>query len=271
MFALCANAAPLQPLALPPFTFAGRIVDYAHIAYDNQTTVEVRVSTTNGVLLAKTTTSTSGSSKFNYTIDIPIASDAISGYVKAGDRVVFDFVDYQGNIYSGLVADGDSTLGQPGDWRRLDVILATDANRDGVADEYVETLEYLMWLNGVAEYDPNADYDGDGHSNYEEYVAGTNPFDKTDSFSVRQMAIDQGIDGYVTFKFLVNQGRVYSVDTSEFLDAAKVDWVEAPFSVADPAAALQSKISTGTAETGYRVIYLKKGTDPSRFWKMHVE
>lgn len=264
-------AAAIQPVSLPPFTFAGRITDYAHIAYDADAKVEVRVKAQDGTLLAKTSTATSGRSVFNYRIDIPLASQAIAGHVKAGESVVFEFVDPKGTLFTGLVSGADATLGAPGDYKRLDVILATDANHDGVADEYVETLEYLMWLNGISDYNPNADYDGDGHSNYAEYVAGTNPFDKTDRFSVRQMAMDQGIDGYIALRFQVSQGRVYMVDTTMKLDPKEVDWVEAPFSVADPGEALRTRLPTGPSETGYRTIYVKKGTDPSRFWKLRVE
>lgn len=264
-------AAAIQPVALPPFTFVGRITDYAHIAYDAEASVEVRAKTSDGTLLAKTTTATGGNSSFNYRLDIPLASRELDGHLKTGESVVFEFVDPGGKIYSGLVSGADSTLGAPGDYRRVDVILATDANHDGVADEYVEALAYLMWVNGIAEYDPKADSDGDGVSNFDEYIAGTNPFDPTDRFSVREMAIDKGADGYVAFRFLVNQGRVYSVVTSERLEAPEVEWVEAPFSVSDPAEALQMRLSTGAAETGYRTVFLKKGEDPSRFWKMKVE
>lgn len=266
---LAASAAIIQPLSLPPFTFAGRITDYAHIAYDADSMVEIRVKASDGTLLAKTHTSAHESSSFNYRIDIPIASQSIPGYGKIGETVAFEFIDPEGRSYSGLVTDGDATLGLAGDYRKLDIILATDANKDGVADEYVETLEYLMWINGIAEYDPNADYDKDGATNYAEYVAGTNPFDATDRFNVRQMAMAVGEDDYIAMRVMVNQGRVYSVKTTEELGAA--DWKEASFSVQDPSEALRTRLATGPTETGYRTIYVKKGSDASRFWKLEVE
>ena len=78
-----------QPVELPPFTFAGRIVDYAHVAYDADTTVEVRVKAKDGTLLGKTTTATCGNTAFNYSVDIPIATQSISRSVKTGDKVDF--------------------------------------------------------------------------------------------------------------------------------------------------------------------------------------
>lgn len=268
--ALSGRAAVLQPVELLPFAFAGRIVDYAHIAYRDDFSVEVRVKAQDGTLLAKTTTRAIGGTVYNYAVWIPLASEVISGHVKAGDTVVFEFVDPDGRVFTGLVPADNAKIGNPGDIARVDVILASDANGDGVADEYVESLEYLMWLKGIASYDANADDDKDGQTNYQEYVAGTNPFDPTDRFSVREMAIENGMEGYIAFRVLVNQGRDYVVETTVSLDAKSVEWIKTQFSVADPAAALQGKIVTGPYETGYRTIYVKKD-GPQRFWKLKVE
>jgi len=269
---LFASLAAVQPVEFPPFTFAGRIVDYAHVAYDADTVVEVRVKAQDGTLLAKTKTRTCGETAFNYVVDIPLASQPIAGHYKVGEAVVFDFVDPDGRIYTGLVTQGDATIGKPGACRKVNVILASDANKDGVADEYVETLEYLMWKNGVATYDANADYDHDGQSNYAEYVAGTNPFDATDTFTVREMAVAQGVDDYFALKVLVSQGRTYTVLTTDRINSGQdvTEWVGTSFMVNDPSAALQNHLSTGPSEIGYRIIYLKKD-GAQRFWKLKVE
>lgn len=268
--ALSGRAAVVQPVELLPFAFAGRIVDYAHIVYRDDLVVEVRVKAKDGTLLAKTTTRMIDGTAYNYAVTIPLASQAIAGHVKVGDTVVFEFVDPEGRVFTGLVPADNAKIGNPGERARVDVILASDANGDGVADEYVESLEYMMWLKGIASYDANADDDKDGQTNYQEYVAGTNPFDPTDRFSVREMAVENGMEGYIAFRILVNQGRDYVVETTASLDAKSVEWMKTQFSVADPAAALQGKIVTGPYETGYRTIYVKKD-GPQRFWKLKVE
>jgi len=265
-----AAIAAIQPVELAPFTFAGRIVDYAHVAYDGDTVVEVRVKSQDGKLLAKTKTATYGNTAFNYAVNIPVSSQAISGHAQPDTPVTFEFVDPDGYIYAGLVPEGDATVGKPGEYRTLNVILASDKNKDGVPDEYVETLEYLMWLNGVETYDAKADYDGDGANNYAEYVAGTNPFDKTDKFSVREMATKEGFEDYLAFKVLVSQGRSYIVETTGQLGRDVTDWTKTSFSINDPTAALQGRLSTGPSEVGYRVIYVKKD-GPQRFWQLKVE
>jgi len=269
---LFAVSAAQQPMELLPFAFSGRIVDYAHVAYDADTVVEIRIKAKDkdGTVLAKTKTRTGGSSAYNYAIWVPLASQAIAGHVNVGDEVDFEFVDPDGRIYTGLVPAANARIGNPGERARVDVILASDANHDGVADEYVETLEYLMWINGIAEYDANADYDGDGQSNYAEYVAGSNPFDRTDKFSVREMAMEKGMDGYVAIRVFVSQGRFYTVKTTPSLNAQEVDWKPTDFAVADPAAGLQGRISTGPSEVGYRTIFVKK-EGRQRFWRVNVE
>ena len=272
IFSLAAllGQAATQPVELLPFAFTGRIVDYAHVAYRDDLAVEIRVKATDGTLLAKTTTRTLAGTVYNYAVWIPLASQAITGHVTVGDPVVFEFVDPEGRVFTGLVPADNAKVGNPGERARVDVILASDANGDGVADEYVESLEYMMWLKGIAEYDPNADDDKDGQTNYQEYVAGTNPFDPTDRFSVREMAVENGMEDYIAFRVLVNQGRDYTVETTASLDTKTIEWVKTQFSVADPSAALQGKIVTGPSETGYRTIYVKKD-GPQRFWKLNVE
>ena len=270
LFLFTSPAAVVQPLELPPFTFAGRVVDYAHVAYDADTTVEVRVKAKDGTLLGKTTTATYGNTAFNYSVDIPIATQSIARRVKTGDKVDFEFVDPDGRIYTGLVTEGEATIGKTGDYRKVDVILASDADGDGVADEYVETLAYEMWLNGKTVYEPDADWDGDGQSNRAEYIAGTNPFDKTDKFSVLEMAEKDGFENYYAFKVLVSQGRTYTVATTAKLDQDATEWTTGTFSVADPTADLQTRLSTGVTEMGYRILFVKKD-GATRFWKLQVE
>ena len=258
-----------NPLMLPPFTFAGRITDYAHCAYDADQKVEIRAKTADGRLLAKTTTATGGKSAYNYVLEIPTATKTMDGYVTPGTQLVFEFADPDGVIYERLVTAGDATVGDPGGLRELDIALARDEDGDGIPDEYVDWLGYLMWLNGKDAYEPDADWDGDGASNRAEYVAGTNPFDPTDRLSVREMAEEKGYEGYLKFTFLANQGRSYTVDTAEALKDA--DWRQTVF-VDGEDGAEKSRINTSSSKAAaYRAIYVLKENLKQQFWKLKVE
>ena len=257
------------PVALVPFAFAGRIVDYAHIAYDENAAVEVRVKNLSGELLAKTLTQTRGFTSCNYVVTLPVMSRAVAGTAVVGEKVVFEFVDPDGKIYAGLVAEEDAIVGNPGETKTLNIVLASDADKDGVADEYLESIEYWMWQRGIdGPYDAQADYDGDGQSNYAEYIAGTNPCDATDRFSVRQMACEEGIEDYVKLRVPVVQGRSYSVAAADSL--AKSVWRLISFAE-DPSKPPESTyLNTGPAEVGYRTIFVKKD-GPQHFYKVKVE
>ena len=267
----CAPAARAAsaPVALVPFAFAGRIVDYAHIAYDENAAVEVRVKNLSGELLAKTLTQTRGFTSCNYVVALPVMSRAVAGTAVVGEKVVFEFVDPDGKIYAGLVAEEDAIVGNPGETKTLNIVLASDADKDGVADEYLESIEYWMWQRGIdGPYDAQADYDGDGQSNYAEYIAGTNPCDATDRFSVRQMACEEGIKDYVKLRVPVVQGRSYSVAAADSL--AKSVWRLISFAE-DPSKPPESTyLNTGPAEVGYRTIFVKKD-GPQHFYKVKVE
>lgn len=268
--------ATLNPLILPPFTFAGRVTDYAHCAYDQDQKVEIRAKTTDGKLIAKTTTATGGKSAYNYVLEIPLASAAVQGYVRSEDRLVFEFADPDGVVYERLVSADDAKVGNPGELRELNIALAKDENGDGIPDEYVDWLAYLMWRNGKAEYDPDADWDEDGANNRAEYVAGTNPFDPTDRLSVREMAEEKGYEGYLKFTFLANQGRSYTVDTTERLENGKLraengGWRPAKFIDAEDGAEKGRLNTSSTKAADYRVIYVLKENLQQQFWKLKVE
>ena len=259
-----------EPMPLPPFTFMGRVTDYAHVAFDADQKVEIRVYDEAGNLLAKGQTFTSGKTACNFSVDVPVADQPAEGCAIAGvTKVTVDFIHPDGQVFHGLVSQGDATVGEPGALKRLDIALGTDSNGDGVADEYVEALAYLMWKNKKSEYDANADWDGDGQNNFAEYVSGTNPFDATDRFSVRQMATDEGFDDYIKLTFLANQGRSYTVDTSDALEPENANWRGTSFKNAEGEE--QTRINTGGTETGYKTIYVLKENLKQQFWKLKVE
>jgi len=262
--------AALQPVELLPFTFYGRIVDYAHIAYGKDTAVEVRLKAADGTLIAKTTTATGGETAYNYVLDVPLSSKTVSGHAHAGDKVTFEFVDPVGKIYNGLVSAGDAVIGRSGEKRNVDVMLATDANKNGIADEYEEAIAFMMAAKGVKTYQPLADWDGDGMNNYQEYVAGTNPLDATDYLKITEMAAAAGIDDYLAITFLAAEGRTYMFDAGECKDVEITDWKSALFAVEDPGAAMSRAVTTEPGATGPMTVFVKKDGE-NRYWRLKVK
>ena len=70
---------------------------------------------------------------------------------------------------------------------------SADSDNDGIPDAW--ELQYFSSL-GVA--DSTSDYDGDGATDYMEYLAGTNPKDPLSTFEARSLVVDfTGGAGYV--------------------------------------------------------------------------
>ena len=68
---------------------------------------------------------------------------------------------------------------------------------------------------GTTNIDPNADPDGDGLTNYQEYLAGTNPLDKSSTLLINGFQADPA--GGITFSWPSVPGRTYVIYRSSAL------------------------------------------------------
>ncbi len=73
-------------------------------------------------------------------------------------------------------------------------------------------------------YDPFADYDHDGASNYAEYRAGTNPFDPTDKLAITAYSAPKDAPHAISFEYA--GGHVYGVATT--LSLMNPQWATQP-------------------------------------------
>ena len=260
-----------SPMALPPFTFVGRVTDYDHVAYDADQITTVRAYAEDGTELATATTYFARDSFYNFKIDIPLASAESDGRAKTGDKVKLVFTDPEGRVFDGVVPDDNAVVGNPGEYRRISVLLDDDENKDGVGDMYV----YYNWWNllemglDLKDFDAEADYDGDGQNNRSEFIAGTNMFDDKDVFDVRSLNVSNQLD-WVSVRFYAKNGRAYTVLTSDSLDDGK-QWKLGTFRYQDNDAALEdARLMTDGTETGWRWFFLPKDLN-RRFWRIEVE
>jgi hypothetical protein len=93
-----------------------------------------------------------------------------------------------------------------------DVFLEVDRDADGMPDVYEERYD----LN-VAAPDRNGDLDGDGQSNYEEYLAGTSPDDPVSRFevaSIKRMFSGRVRGNAYRLEFPSVAGRTYRLEYS---------------------------------------------------------
>ena len=132
-----------------------------------------------------------------------------------------------GETFYPIEASGELRVGQGGERVRLDLNLGADGNHDGLPDAWQEWQLYQTGRRpGTAGWDiglitKDGDFDGDGTSNYLEYLAGTFAGDAEERF---ELIITERSPTLVSFEFFAITGKVYSIEQSSDLKT----WTTAP-------------------------------------------
>ncbi len=262
-----AALAAAPTVSLPPFVYTGRITDYSGAGLDGTANgAEIRARK-NGKLIARAPiVASSGDSSANYTLAIPMASAETAGSAVKGDELTFE-IDANTGDPNGVYTATNTFLavGNPGRVVRVDVCAATCTNPYGVADQYLKDLE-AWWYENETEpfvYDPKADWDGDGVSNYDEYLAGTDPLNGEDAgLRILTWQTVAGNPDMMEATFLPGRNRVYSAERSaqggvfETTQHAEVPDANVP---------RKSYLSVGNEDPEIRAIYLFRDGASSLF------
>ncbi len=182
-------------------------------------------------------------------------------------RGVFSLkVVMNGQNFFPIEASGVLRTGHGGERVRLDLNLGADTNADGLPDAWQEwQLHQAGRRPGQPGWDINlvtrdGDFDGDGTSNWLEYLAGTFAGDAAERFELRMTSRNAAA---VAFEFYGITGKVYSIEQSADLQT----WTLAPLSTAPG----------GTTSDYYRAsavgvvpVYLAASADASRFYRLTV-
>ena len=133
------------------------------------------------------------------------------------------------NLYP-IEVSGTLRAGTGAERVRLDLNLGVDANRDGLPDAWQEWVLYQAGRRvGTPEWDINlitkdGDFDGDGISNFLEYVAGTFAGDPSERLELR---LTNKTPAAVSLEFYTITGKVYGIEESADLKT----WQGIPFTV----------------------------------------
>jgi hypothetical protein len=119
-------------------------------------------------------------------------------------------------VYVPLEMQGHyANLGAPAQRTRLDLTLGEDADGDGLPDAWERAL---IAASGrpltLADIRAEDDFDGDGLSNLQEYLAGTYAFDPQDGFVLDLLAAE---DDVAVLEFLVIRGHSYTLQAADEL------------------------------------------------------
>jgi hypothetical protein len=258
---LTASAAP--PAAVcPPYTFVGRITDSHHVAFDATNSATLRAYNAENKLIAVEKTFFRDDTIRNYALQIPMASSPAAGCAVTGDVVSVTATDPYGKLWSAVI--NPATIGTPGTVSEVDIVLAEDADGDGIDDDlYAELL--AGWENSdfydpsVDPYDPGADSDRDGVSDLAEIAMGTNPFNPADVLAI--IDFDPTVPA---FSFSPVGGRSYIVEQSSDLGT----WTNVDFSTdASSPVPTRSMLSvpSSSSDPAPRTLYLFPTSSPAFF------
>jgi hypothetical protein len=149
-----------------------------------------------------------------------------------------------GRTYLPIEMNSPTTVGKPSTRRRLDLTLGVDSDGDGLPDAWEESQLYQAGVpagqNGwdLSKLDRDGDHDGDGFSNWHEYLAGTYALDATSILDLKIIEKTASSDHLEFYSFY---GKVYTLESSADLQV----WTPVSFTLAPPAAAGAS----GAAQT----------------------
>ena len=274
---VCAAALAVLPSAAANFPVGthlikGTLKDWQNKVLTSSAAVTVQAVSTNGSVIASTKVADPSADGYNFLLQIPLSSKATDSTAAVGDTL--NCVIVQGTELS-LAADPIPV----GDANTVSNVCLAFVNtksytKDGttvhVAQEYIDAIgSWMEALEIEGDYDPFADYDQDGASNYAEYCAGTNPFDASDKLAITAYAAPRNAPHAISFEYV--GGHVYGVETT--LSLTNPEWaVQKVKKTETDAEQAQVMPSADEEDVGMATIYVVPAEGAtSQFFKLEAK
>jgi hypothetical protein len=180
-------------------------------------------------------------------------------------------------VYYPIEMSAARLVGKPGQRVRLDLNLGIDSDGDGIPDAWEQSQ---LYAGGIAPVDGDwdlsrinrdGDFDGDGTSNWNEYVAGTYA---TESTSYLNLRITATLASHVRLKFFGIYGKVYSLESSSDLKT----WTPAGIFLRDPESTDSDDVADppvaqeflDATATGFVDVYSPSEAATSKYYRLKV-
>ncbi len=273
--AVCYGPAVAQQptVALRPFITTGRITDARGAGIQS---AEVRVRKGETLLARGNVGSFDADTSANYALAVPMSNAAIPTAASSGDALTLE-IDAGADTYSDT--NVTITAAKPGRTLKLNIRAASCTNPYGVSDAYLSDIRMYVdacgidgFLDADGNYQPNADFDGDGVSNYAEYLAGTDPFDAADAgLKILSWKAVEGNPDVMEATFLPGPNRSYSAERADATATPALSFELRPHQLTPEQNAVKKNyLNTGNEDPEVRAIYLyKEGS--SSLYRLRLE
>ena len=234
---------------------------------------KLRAQRSDGTVMAEAQVASADAEGNNFVLSIPVASASTDKSCTVGETLDCVLVTNEGSldVPNSLKVASPIKTGKV-TFNCTEVKKYTDP-KDGAVVEiptaYVEEAQwYLETFMGGGTYDPWADYDNDGISNYGEFLAGTIPFDETDYLRVKEFGVK---DGKFALKFEHVGGHVYAVSSANRL--SRPEWAKKRVRKNANGAELDQVLADGDdGDVGETTIYITPvGGATSEFFKLEAK
>ena len=196
----------------------GTLKDWQNKVLTSSAAVTIQAVSTNGTVIASTKVANPTADGYNFLLQIPLSSKATASTAAVGDTLNCVLVQESGlSLAANPLVVGEANAVSTVSLAYVNMKDYTSTDGTGttasVPAEYVDTIAAWMEAYEIeGDYDPFADYDKDGASNYAEYRAGTNPFDATDKLAITAYSAPQNAPHAISFEYA--GGHVYGVATT---------------------------------------------------------
>ena len=197
----------------------GTLKDWQNKVLTSSAAVTIQAVATNGTVIASAKVADPTADGYNFLLQIPLSSTATDSTAAVGDTLNCVLVQESGLSLAAnplVVGEANAVSTVSLAYVNMKNYTSTDDGTGTTASvpaEYVDTIAAWMEAYEIeGDYDPFADYDKDGASNYAEYRAGTNPFDATDKLAITAYSAPQNAPHAISFEYA--GGHVYGVATT---------------------------------------------------------
>ena len=269
------NVAAAVNFPLGTHLVKGTLKDWQNKVLTSSAAVTVQAVATNGSVIASTKVANPSADGHNFLLQIPLSTTATDSTAAVGDQLNCVLIQETGLALAAtplVVGEANAVSDVSLAFVNTQSYTSTGETPTTVSvpSEYVDTIAAWMEAYEIeGDYDPFADYDHDGQSNYAEYCAGTNPFDAMDKLAITAYAAPKDALHAISFEYV--GGHVYGIATTRSLTNPK--WATQPVKKsetdAEHAQVMPSAEEEDVGETTIYVVPAEGAT--SQFFKLEAK